>query len=95
MGTTQADANSRSVSDVSLRTMRRGDLAAAMRLKSLANWNQTEADWLRLLALMPTGCGVAERGGRTVGTVTTIALLSSSRETSTEFLLNARISGRA
>jgi GNAT superfamily N-acetyltransferase len=34
------------------------DVAFGMRLKSLANWNQTEADWRRALALDSTGCFV-------------------------------------
>jgi GNAT superfamily N-acetyltransferase len=42
-----------------------------MRLKEAAGWNQTEADWLRLLRLEPDGCFAAIQEGRLVGTTTT------------------------
>src|SRR5207244_5594839 len=45
---------------------------AGMRLKDLAGWNQTEADWERFLDACPDGCFVAETAGRVVGTSTTI-----------------------
>jgi ribosomal protein S18 acetylase RimI-like enzyme len=54
-----------------IRTLREADLAAAMRLKESAGWNQTKADWLRLLRLEPGGCFAATAGGRLVGTATT------------------------
>jgi len=44
-----------------------------MRLKNALGWNQTEADWLRLLQLEPEGCFVACAKGQLVGTVTAIA----------------------
>jgi ribosomal protein S18 acetylase RimI-like enzyme len=40
-----------------------GDLAFGVRLKDAAGWNQTEADWQRLLALAPDGCFLAEYPG--------------------------------
>ncbi|MEJ2719503.1 MAG: GNAT family N-acetyltransferase, partial [Deltaproteobacteria bacterium] len=43
-----------------------------MRLKDLANWNQTSVDWERLLSASPEGCFVAEHDGRVIGTSTTI-----------------------
>lgn len=49
------------------------DLSAAMRLKELARWNQTERDWRRLLELEPQGCFAAWRDGELVGTTTTTA----------------------
>jgi ribosomal protein S18 acetylase RimI-like enzyme len=58
---------------VEIRTLGEADLAAAMRLKESAGWNQTEADWLRLLRLEPGGCFAATAGGRLVGTATTTA----------------------
>jgi ribosomal protein S18 acetylase RimI-like enzyme len=58
---------------VEIRTLGEADLPAAMRLKESAGWNQTEADWLRLLRLEPGGCFAAVAGGRLVGTVTTTA----------------------
>jgi GNAT superfamily N-acetyltransferase len=47
------------------------DIASAMRLKDTAGWNQTEADWSRLLLLEPKGCFGAVKHGRLVGTITT------------------------
>ena len=40
------------------------DIPEAMRLKDLAGWNQTAADWERFLSAGPEGCFVAEREGR-------------------------------
>jgi len=48
------------------------DIPAGMRLKSLAGWNQVEADWQLLLKLNVQGCFVAVCDGRVVGTVTTL-----------------------
>jgi GNAT superfamily N-acetyltransferase len=52
--------------------MTMADVAAGMRLKDFAGWNQTSADWERFLSASPDGCFVAEAVGRVVGTVTTI-----------------------
>lgn len=49
------------------------DVPAGMRLKEIAGWNQTVADWERFLSASPEGCFVAEREGLVVGTVATIA----------------------
>ncbi|HEV2494696.1 MAG TPA: GNAT family N-acetyltransferase [Terriglobia bacterium] len=57
---------------MNLRLMTSDDIPAAMRLKDLAGWNQTAADWERFLAASPAGCFVAELEGRVCGTVTTI-----------------------
>lgn len=43
-----------------------------MRLKDLAGWNQTPADFERFLRASPAGCFAAEEDGRLVGAVTTI-----------------------
>jgi GNAT superfamily N-acetyltransferase len=48
-----------------------GDLALGVRLKNQAGWNQTEADWRRMIDLQPDGCFVAELDGQPVGTTTT------------------------
>jgi GNAT superfamily N-acetyltransferase len=48
------------------------DVAAGMRLKDLAEWNQTKEDWERFLQAEPEGCFVAEWNGQVAGTVTTI-----------------------
>lgn len=47
------------------------DVPLGLRLKDQAGWNQTEADWLRILALEPDGCFVAELDGQAVGTTCT------------------------
>jgi GNAT superfamily N-acetyltransferase len=52
--------------------MTMADVGAGMRLKDLAGWNQTSADWERFLSASPDGCFVAEAEGRVVGTLTTI-----------------------
>ena len=48
------------------------DIPQAMRLKDLAGWNQTAADWQLLLSASPVGCFAAEHDDRVVGTSTTI-----------------------
>ncbi len=52
-----------------MRLMTCDDVAAGMRLKEQAGWNQTEADWHRFLDLEPDGCFLAERDGTPVGSV--------------------------
>ena len=52
--------------------MTQDDIPDAMRLKEIAGWNQTVADWQRFLSATPDGCFVAEHQGRVIGTVTTI-----------------------
>ena len=39
-----------------IRVITAADIAAAMRLKETAGWNQTEDDWRNLLQLAPEGC---------------------------------------
>jgi predicted N-acetyltransferase YhbS len=56
---------------VTVRTMHPQDIPAGMRLKAMAGWNQTEADWQLFLATNPAGCFVAEVQGQVVGSVTT------------------------
>jgi GNAT superfamily N-acetyltransferase len=48
------------------------DLAGALELSRLAGWNQTEADWRRLLALSPDACCCIEVDGRVVATTTLV-----------------------
>ncbi len=55
-----------------LRVMTSADIPAGMRLKEIAGWNQTAADWERFLRASPEGCFVAESEGRVAGTATTI-----------------------
>lgn len=47
------------------------DITAAMKLKEAAGWNQTEADWRRLIQLEPKGCFAAIENDQLVGTTTT------------------------
>ena len=65
-----------------LRTMTKADIAAGMRLKEIAGWNQTVADWKRFLEASPEGCFVAEEDGQVRGTATTISF--ESRNTGVE-----------
>jgi GNAT superfamily N-acetyltransferase len=57
---------------VRLRVMTSADIPAGMRLKELAGWNQTAADWRRFLEGSPDGCFVAAVDAQVRGTVTTI-----------------------
>lgn len=59
---------------VRIRTMTTDDLALGLRLSRQAGWNQTEADWMRLMYFEPEGCFVAELDGSAVGTTTTCVL---------------------
>lgn len=56
-----------------LRIMSVLDIAAGMRLKEIAGWNQTAEDWKRFLQASPAGCFVAEVDGTVRGTATTIS----------------------
>jgi len=56
---------------IQIRLLLESDIPSAMRLKEAAGWNQTEADWRRLLLLEPNGCFGAVTDGRLVGTTTT------------------------
>jgi GNAT superfamily N-acetyltransferase len=49
------------------------DIPEAMRLVETAGWNQTPADWQRLIDYAPAGCFKAVLDGTLVGTVTTTA----------------------
>jgi GNAT superfamily N-acetyltransferase len=56
---------------ITIETLREADLADAILLSTGEGWNQTHADWRRLLRLAPDGCFAARVGGRLAGTVTT------------------------
>jgi GNAT superfamily N-acetyltransferase len=56
-----------------VRNLTRTDLTDALDLSKLAGWNQTEADWRRLLTLSPEGCFCIEQEGRVVATATLVA----------------------
>ena len=52
--------------------MTAADLPAALRLNTIAGWNQTALDWQRFLRHSPAGCFVIEIEDQVVGTVATI-----------------------
>src|SRR6185295_19110476 len=58
---------------IRIRCMTTADLPLGRALSKQAGWNQTEADWRRLLDLQPDGAFVAEWHGQAVGT--TLALI--------------------
>ncbi|MCY3021404.1 MAG: GNAT family N-acetyltransferase [Planctomycetota bacterium] len=60
------------------RLLQTADLRAAQRLRELAHWNQTDQDWLNLLAMEPQGCFAAEVNGVAIGTATTTRFLPAS-----------------
>jgi GNAT superfamily N-acetyltransferase len=57
---------------VKLGPLHPGDVDAALVLSTHEGWNQTAADWSRLIRLEPSGCLAARDGSRLVGTVTTV-----------------------
>jgi predicted N-acetyltransferase YhbS len=59
------------VEGAKVRRLDERDIDAAIALTNLENWGYTRADFLRLLALSPQGCFVAETSGRVVGVLTT------------------------
>jgi len=50
--------------------LRKEDLDGALRLSTQAGWNQTPADWRRLLDLSPEGCFAGRLDGSLVATAT-------------------------
>ena len=58
--------------EIVVRLLGDADIPAALRLKELARWNQTEDDWRRLIQLEPRGCFCATAAGRVIATTTTI-----------------------
>jgi len=56
---------------LSIRPMTEADIPLGMRLKELAGWNQTEADWRRHLAIEPAGCFVGCYDGTPAATIAT------------------------
>jgi GNAT superfamily N-acetyltransferase len=56
-----------------LRAMTIADISAAQRLKEIAGWNQTKADWDRFLEASKIGCFVAVLDGEVRGTAATIS----------------------
>lgn len=64
---------SKEPNQVEIRPLTESDLAAVMELKNLVGWNQTVADWRRLLAHDPAGCFAAWVDDQLVGTATSTA----------------------
>ena len=56
---------------VAIEELHEADLDDAVALSTGEGWNQTDADWRRLLRLGPGGCFAARVDGRLLGTVTT------------------------
>jgi len=54
-----------------VRRLVRDDLSFAQKLRETAGWNQTRADWERLLSHEPEGCFLCELDGEPAGTATT------------------------
>jgi predicted N-acetyltransferase YhbS len=63
--------NRRELLRVKLGLLSEADASAALALSTAEGWNQTEADWTRVIRLEPTGCFAARQGHRLIGTVTT------------------------
>lgn len=55
-----------------VRLLSAADIPAGMRLKEAAGWNQTAADWQRVLALEPGGCFGVECDGQVRATATAV-----------------------
>ena len=55
------------------------DLEAAVALSTEAGWNQTAADWRRLLDLAPHGCLAGRLDGRLVATATRVDYAGAAR----------------
>jgi GNAT superfamily N-acetyltransferase len=55
-----------------IRLLHSADIPAVMRLNRAAGWNQTEADWARILRLEPEGCFGIEEQGTVAATATVI-----------------------
>lgn len=55
-----------------IRLLSRSDMAAAVELSDAAGWNQTPADWARLIELEPGGCFALEVEGELAATATAV-----------------------
>jgi len=57
---------------IAYRDMNRGDIPAGLSLCRTIGWNQLARDWELFLQASPSGCRVAVKDNKVVGTVTTI-----------------------
>ena len=56
--------------DIRIRSLQPSDLDFAQEVRKIAGWNQTDADWLRLINYEPDGCFLIECDGGPAGTAT-------------------------
>ncbi|MDA7921114.1 GNAT family N-acetyltransferase [Verrucomicrobiales bacterium] len=54
-----------------IRLLQLSDIPFAQRVRKIAGWNQTDADWDRLIRFEPEGCFLIECEGTPAGTATT------------------------
>ncbi len=59
-----------------IRLLRTADIPELVSLSTQANWNQTAADWQRMMDLAPEGCFGMESGGQVVSSTTAIRYAS-------------------
>lgn len=59
--------------DIVIRPLTRPDSPAALALSTAVGWNQTQADWQRMMALHPEGVLGAWRGNHLLGTATLVS----------------------
>jgi GNAT superfamily N-acetyltransferase len=55
-----------------IRRLQLADVPDGLELSRLAGWNQTDADWRRMLALAPDGCFCVEANGHVVASATLV-----------------------
>ncbi len=58
------------MSEYPIRPLRRRDIPAAQSIRRSAGWNQTDADWIRLIDLYPDGCFAIDLEGVLAATAT-------------------------
>ncbi len=56
-----------------VRLLRTSDLDPAVRLSTIAGWNQTEDDWRMLIEMAPNGCFGIDADGKLVATTTLVS----------------------
>lgn len=56
---------------LTIRLLTPNDLTFAQEVRTIASWNQTDRDWLRLINAAPDGCFLIECDGKSAGTATT------------------------
>ncbi|MDP8922928.1 MAG: GNAT family N-acetyltransferase [Chloroflexota bacterium] len=69
-GTARTASAGPDVQSLRVRALTLADVPVVQRLRKQAGWNQSDADWGRLLAWEPDGCWVGELNGRVVASTT-------------------------